>query len=567
MQLRKLYTKTKLALLISTVGLSACNNEKEVIKEIEVIKEVVVIQEIEPEVVTKVKNVILMIGDGMGPQQVGLLEEYARRAPNSRYNAKSNQTALSKLADAGQMGLSLNAPFGDNGSLVVDSACSATQLATGLASGSEMIGLDRQGNIVETILEKAKLRGKATGLVSDTRITHATPAAFAAHQSHRSFEDKIAEQLIESGSVDVLLSGGARVFLPSDIKTDASDRQIMADLGAPENVYKKSKRTDDRNLILEAKNQFGYSLAFNREQLSQVQSEKVLGLFANSGMADGIAYNACKKAENCTQPSLRDMTLTALDILSKDEEGFFLMIEGGQIDWAGHINDAGWMLHELLKFDEAVDAVYEWVKDRNDTLVVVTADHETGSFGFSYSRKGLPETQLLEGNGMNGNVYKPNFNFGDLLILDRLHAQTGTFYDMMSTVSDNWDFTNTSGQQWADAINQHSDFKVTVDQATPITERENNEYHVEGHKYLSATEFPKIDDFKEFYVYGDEIHGNLIGRALSAEQNVVWGTGTHTAAPVPVYAFGPEGVTKQFSTMQHHVDISQKMMAALFDED
>ena len=156
-----------LMLAISSIFLSACNDSAAVTAA--------------PET-TKVKNLILMIGDGMGPQQVGLLEEYAQRAPLSIYNDKGNKTALSIFADAGNMGLSLNAPYGSNGSLVVDSACSATQLATGVAAGSEMIGLDNQGNIVETILERAKAQGKATGLVSDTRITHATPAAFAAHQ-------------------------------------------------------------------------------------------------------------------------------------------------------------------------------------------------------------------------------------------------------------------------------------------------------------------------------------------------------------------------------------------------
>lgn len=429
-----------------------------------------------------------------------------------------------------------------------------------------MIGLDAQGNVVKTILEKAKEQGKATGLVSDTRITHATPAAFAAHQPHRSLEPLIAEQLISSGSVDVMLSGGARVFLPADIKTDEADRQIMADLGAPASVFKKSKRSDDRNLIVEAKNDYGYNLAFDREQLNNAdtsEGSKLLGLFANSGMADGIAYTACKADNSCAQPSLREMTLTALDVLSKDPDGFFLMIEGGQIDWAGHLNDAGWMLHELIKFDEAVEAVYEWVKERDDTLVVITADHETGSFGFSYSRKDLPEAKVLDGDGMNGREYKPNFNFGPLSNLDKLHAQSGTFYDIMSQVSPDWDFANTTGTQWADAINAHSEFKVTPDQAAFIGEREHNEFYVADHAYLGETEFPKVTDFKAFYVYGDEIHGDLIGRALAADQNIVWGTGTHTASPVPVYVFGPYGVTKQFSTMQHHVDIGNKMMAAL----
>lgn len=549
----------KSLLAISICLLSACNSDKTV----EVVKEVPITKEVPPADVTQVKNLILMIGDGMGAQQVGLLEEYARRAPNSSYNSKGNMTALSRLGEIGLLGLSLNAPYGAGGSLVVDSACSATQLATGLAAGSEMIGLDNNGNVVETILEKAKAKGKATGLVSDTRITHATPAAFAAHQPHRSLEAQIAEQLVESGSVDVMLSGGARVFLPSDIATNAPAMQAMADLGAPASIYKKSKRKDTRNLLLEAKNQHGYALAFDNKQLNAAQGTKLLGLFANSGMSDAIAYAACQKDNSCVEPSLREMTLKALDILSKDEDGFFLMIEGGQIDWAGHLNDAGWMLHELIKFDEAVDAVYEWVKNRNDTLVIVTADHETGSFGFSYSRNNLPEAQTLSGDGMQGQDYQPNFNFGALTHLDKLYAQSGNFYQMMDKVDAGWNFDNSTPQQWADAINSMSAFNVTPEQAAGVGERESNEYYVAGHSYLSADQFPKVNDFKEFYVYGDEVHGNLIGRALAREQNVVWGTGTHTAAPVPVYAFGPYGVTKQFSKMQHHVEMGQKMMTAL----
>jgi alkaline phosphatase len=536
-------------LLIASVLLCGCNKETEIVTVIKEAKEV--------------KNVILMIGDGMGPQQVGLLEEYARRAPQSIYNDKNNKTALSMLADDGHVGFSLNAPYGASGSLVVDSACSATQLATGKAAGSEMIGLDVEGNIVETILEKAKRAGKATGLVSDTRLTHATPASFASHQPHRSLEPAIAVEMISSGMVDVMLSGGARALLPSDIKSNETKRKMMKDLGAPESLYKKSKRSDKRNILLEAKDQYGYSLAFDKTQLAESDATKLLGIFSNSGMANGIAYKTCKKDNTCTQPSLKDMTLKALDILSKDEDGFFLMIEGGQIDWAGHANDAGWMLNELVKFDEAIEAVYEWVKNRNDTLVVVTADHETGSFGLSYSMKDIPEAKMLDGDGMNGQEYHPNFNFGSLDKLDRLYAQSGTFYDMLSHVNSDWDFSNTSGHEWEEAINLYSDFKVTAESASPIAERHYNEYYDPDHSILSQEIFPKINDYKEFYVYGNEIHADLIARVLGADQNIVWGTGTHTAAPVPVFAFGPESITKQFSSIQHHISVSQKMMSAL----
>lgn len=512
----------------------------------------------------QVKNVILMIGDGMGAQQIGLLEEYVRRAPNSYLDTKV--TGLQQFAENGRLGLSLNAPVGDNPSLVVDSACSATQLATGMGSISEAVGLDDNGNKVETILEKAKKMGKATGLISDTRLTHATPAGFASHQPHRSRENEIAAEYIDSAVVDVMLGGGSRHWIPE------TDFTVLAEqLNAPSHVIKKSKREDDRNLILEAKEK-GYGLAFTKAQLSEVSGTRLLGLFDDSAMNDGILHTACKNGHTnskCTdEPSLKDMTVKALDILSKDEDGFFLMIEGGQIDWAGHVNDAGWMLHELLKFDEAVQAVYKWVKDRNDTLVVVTADHETGSFGFSYTRKDLPEAKTLSGDGMHGEDYKPNFNFASLNNLDKLYAQSGTFYNMMDTVDEDWDFTNTTGAQWATAINEHvhEDFHVSHEEAHPITEREDNEYFVSGHKYLKEEMFPAIKDFKEFYVYGDELHANLIGRTLAADQNVVWGTGTHTAAPVPVYAFGPAEVTEAFSTMQHHTEVGQKMINALIVE-
>lgn len=567
--------KKLLAVAVSAVLLTACNDddtrtvevvkevevakevevEKEVVKKVEVVKEV----EVPPTPVTQVKNVILMIGDGMGAQQVGLLEEYARRAPNSTYNTKNNQTALSKLAAGGHLGLSLNAPHGANGSLVVDSACSATQLATGKASGSEMIGLDDQGYIIETILEKAKKAGKATGLVSDTRLTHATPAAFAAHQPHRSLEPEIAVEMVESGMVDVMLSGGARVFIPSDIKEDAADQQVLAGLGMPASVYKKSKRSDDRNVVVEAKEKHGYALAFDKAQLAKTDTDKLLGLFANSGMADGIAYRDCKADDSCTQPSLKEMTVKALDILSKDEDGFFLMIEGGQIDWAGHANDAGWMLNELLKFDEAVEAVHEWAKARTDTLVLVTADHETGSFGFSYSSHNKPEGVLLPGDGMNGAEYKPKFNFGGLGILDTLYGQVGTFYDVLGEVNGDYNYTDATDQQWKEAIEKYTPYTVTLEEAAKV--------NVSDALNSSNYPLPKFEDFSDFYVYDTEDFTAKIGRVVAKQQNVVWGTGTHTAAPVPVYAFGPAGVTEQFSTLQHHVDIGTKMIKALGLQD
>lgn len=511
----------------------------------------------------KVKNVILMIGDGMGAQQVGLLEEYARRAPNSVL--ASTTTGLQSFADNGRIGLSMNAPMGANPSLVVDSACSASQLATGKGSISEAVGLDDNGNKVQTILEKAKAMGKATGLISDTRLTHATPAAFAAHQSHRSYENEIAQDLLTVG-VDVMLGGGSRHWVP-----DGDFGAMAAELNAPSHVIKKSKRPDDRNLIKEAQTA-GYGLAFTKAQLAAASGTKLLGLFDDSAMNDGIEYTACKNgkvSDKCAdEPSLKEMTMKALDILSKDDDGFFLMIEGGQIDWAGHVNDTGWLLHEMLKFDEAVAAVYEWVKEREDTLVVITADHETGGFGFAYHKHDIPEAKQLSGDGMNGNDYKPNFNFGSLDTLDKIFAQKKSYYDIFSDVEGEWNFSASTPAEWKTAVNAslHADFHVSDEDADHIAARTMNENRITGHKYLDAAELPLINDFSDFYVYPSDDHGALISRAIGAEQSVAWSNGTHTASPVPVYAFGPEAIANKFSTMQHHINIGQKLIDALIVE-
>ncbi|GAA3925320.1 alkaline phosphatase [Litoribacillus peritrichatus] len=499
----------------------------------------------EPQADAKVKNVIMMIGDGMGPQQVGLLQEYATNAPNSIY--KDAPTGISKFMEAGVVGLSQHNPAYN---IVVDSASSASQLATGVPSPSESVGLDAQGNPAETILELAQKSGKATGLVSDTRLTHATPASFAAHRAHRSLENRIAEDMLET-KADVMLSGGLRHWIPKSAN-DKGELYQQLTKRTDGTVKIKSKRKDEKNLLTEAE-QSGYQVALTRAELDSVKDGKLLGLFAYSGMADGIQHTLNKDNPARTQPTLKEMTEKALNILSQDPDGFFLMIEGGRIDWAGHDNDASTMLHEMLKFDETINYVYEWVKDRNDTLVVITADHETGGFGFSYTRANIPSPEALNGEGFKEQAYKPNFNFGSFDILDKMYAQKMSYPDMFSAFSK----TDKTAADLMKIVNENSAFDITLAQAEEILASEPNFYQVDDHKYLSAKSFPKVSDFKAFYVYGEEVRHDLLGRAVAEEQNVIWGTGTHTSTPVPVIAFGPESASKQFGKMIHHTDLGR----------
>ena len=224
----------------------------------------------------------------------------------------------------------------------------------------------------------------------------------------------------------------------------------------------------------------------------------------------------------------------------------------------------------MLKFNEAIEAVYQWVKDRNDTLLVVTADHETGGFGFSYHKHNTPDAVQLPGDGMRGKDYQPQYNFGALNTLDKLYQQSRSFYDIYDAVNGNWDFSQASSAQWKQAVNEsvHSDFQITDTDAVNIAARTAApaDQIKPNHKYLKAKEIPLINDFKDFYVYAGDDQGVLISRAIASKQSVIWGTGTHTAAPVPVYAFGPTHVTEKFSTMQRHVDVGQKLIDAFIVE-
>ncbi|NOH72855.1 alkaline phosphatase [Vibrio pectenicida] len=493
-----------------------------------------------------IKNVILMIGDGMGPQQVGLLETYANRAPNSIY--KGQPTALSKLAQEGVIGSSLTHP---EDAIVVDSACSATMLSTGIYTGSEVIGIDSQGNHVQTVLEKAKSLGKATGLVSDTRLTHATPASFAAHQAHRSLENEIAIDMLTTGA-DVMLSGGLRHWIPKSTNDKGETYNQLKALTQGD-IYIKSKRKDERNLLTEAK-QAGYQLAFNRSTMGNATDGKVLGLFSYSGMVDGITYSLSKHDPKRTQPSLKEMTDKALEILSQNKDGFFLMVEGGQIDWAAHSNDAGTMLHEMLKFDEAIDTVYQWAKGREDTIVIITADHETGSFGFSYSSRDLPKPQEKDGEAFSNRSYAPKFNFGSFNLLDSLYNQKKSYYSIISEFQ-KLDENQQTATKLTEIVNSNTEFPITSNQASNVLASKPNPYRLAGHSYLSAENIPAINDFDAFFPYNDR--GNVLAREQATSQNIVWGTGTHTHTPVNVFAWGPVDAIIPVSKIMHHSELGE----------
>jgi alkaline phosphatase len=260
-----------------------------------------------------------------------------------------------------------------------------------------------------------------------------------------------------------------------------------------------------------------------------------------------------------TQPTLVEMSTKAIELLDKDPDGFFLMIEGGQIDWDCHNNDAGALLADLLQFDDAVRAVYEWVEKRDDALLIVTGDHETGGFGFSYAGRPLPSPVTLPGDAFRDRKFAPTFNYAPPELLDKIYAQKKSYFAMFEEF-DALPKPQQTPDRLVEIVNASSEFKITRDDAANILARAPNKSYVEGHPYLNTPTLPRIRDFEAFYVYGENLRMNLLGRAVAHQQHVVWASGTHTSTPVILGAYGPPAAMRQFATMLHSTEVGQRMI-------
>lgn len=277
-----------------------------------------------------VRNVIFLIGDGMGVGQLSAAE-YVNGQESLSISSMPYKALVTTYSES---------------AFVTDSAASGTALATGYKTNNGRISMSTSGETLTTVVEVAEENGASTGIVSNTRVTHATPACFMAHVSSRGMESTIASQVLDSG-VDVVLGGGSTYF-------DSLDTS-----GA------------------------GYTVVTSTDELHDFDSGKVLGLFAPGYMS----YDDYRDPD--VEPSLAEMTYKSIELLSHDPDGFFLMVEGGRIDHASHDNDFDATMSEVFAFDEAVLVALEYASSRNDTLVLVTADHETGGLmivgGYDYT--------------------------------------------------------------------------------------------------------------------------------------------------------------------------------------
>src|SRR5699024_886753 len=300
------------------------------------------------------KNVIFLVGDGMGPSYNAAYRYFADN-PDTK---EMEQTAFDKYLVGNQ-----RTNPDDSKENVTDSAAGATAFSTGHKTFNGAIGVDKDKQNVKTVLEQAKESGKSTGLVSTAEITDATPAAYAAHVDDRDKKDEIAQQYYNDKingehKVDVLLGGGVKYFGKEN-----------------GNLTEKFKKD-------------GYDIVDNKEDLKNSTSKQILGLFADKNMP--LQVDAPDK-----NPKLIDMTETAVNKLQKNDKGFFLMVEGASIDKAGHPNDITGVMSEMEGFEKSFDYAMNYAKENPDTLVVATADHSTGGLSIAKGEEYLWNPEVI----------------------------------------------------------------------------------------------------------------------------------------------------------------------------
>ncbi len=409
----------------------------------------------------KAKNVIVMIADGCSTEQYA----FARWFKGSPLSFDPYRVGAVKtyIAD----------------SVIADSAPAASAYATGVRTSNKFISVGPDQNTLSvvapppqelrlrplaTVLEGAKLMKKATGIVATSRVTHATPAAFMAHTDSRSNEDDIMEQAVHQ-MIDVVFGGGKRHLVPKEFK----GRRIDGD-----NLYEYLKR-------------WGYQVVENRQDMQKVAAGRTFGMFAHSHMDPEID----RPNRHPHQPTLAEMTRKAIELLAQDPDGFFLMVEASQVDWACHANDPAYLLGDLLAYDKAVQAALDFAIKDGQTLVLALSDHNTGGFSI--------------GNHASNQIYSQMTVETFLEPFRRMKVSAYAMWEMIepeattdrvkSVVRDNWGMN------------------ITDQDALQILAKAPN-YHDDAYYAIGEILSPK-------YTY------------------VGWTTHGHTGGDVPLHGYGP----------------------------
>ncbi|TMS83553.1 alkaline phosphatase [Pseudoalteromonas sp. S554] len=404
---------------------------------------------------TAPKNVIYMIGDGMGPAYTTAYRYFKDDPTTKSVDQTVFDTMLTGMART----------YPDDHTVVTDSAASATALSSGHKSYNGAIAVDTDKKPLKTMLEIAKQRGMTTALLATSQINHATPASFAAHNESRNNYDEIANDYIDNKiagklPVDLMLGGGTKYFI-----------------------------RDDRNLVDEFK-AAGYQYGDDIQNLDQITQLPAIGLYAAKGLPFALDENPTR---------LTKLTSKALELLdNQNKDGFFVMIEGSQIDWCGHANDIACAMAEMDDFASAIEKAKAYVDKNKDTLLVITADHSTGGLTLGAHGQYKWEAAVVHG----------------------VKATAGT-------------------------ITQHllesDDLKSVWNKYTSIAFTPENKIKLEQAKSM-----------------GDKALNLAVKSIISDTSFTGWTTGGHTAVDVQVFAYGKG--SEQFVGSQNNTDIADKLI-------
>lgn len=439
------------------------------------------------------RYVFYFIGDGMGVNIVNTTEAYLSAVNGERGSVSLLMTQFPVA--------SLSTTFSADAD-VTDSAAAGTALATGKKTNNNYVGVDPEAQPIETIAEKAKKAGKKVGIASTVPVNHATPAAFYAHRKSRSMYYEISQDLLRSG-FDFF--GGAGLY-------------------NRDQFYDKTSAPDIYPLIEQA----GYTVAKGYEDFranAAGKSEKVMLVQKNWEEAGGIPYAIDRTSGDLT---LRQITEAAIEVLMRDnKKGFFLMLEGGRIDWAAHANDAASVVKEVIDLDEAIKVAFEFYKKHpKETLIVITADHDTG--GITAGQGRLNITPLRYQQQSQDQLTK---RINDLRVAGNGAVSWEEVKALLTATMGFWKETPIS---WEQEKLLRDAYEETI-----AKNREVTDHNLYADNSLLAARAKQV---------------------MNEVSRLGWGTTSHSGGYVPVYAIGAG--QHLFTQQMDNIEIPQKIIKA-----
>ena len=441
----------------------------------------------------KPKNIIMIVGDGMGP---GYITGYRNIMDNP-----DTRMVETTIFDRLLVGASTTYAIGtqtDHYDLtyVTDSAASATALSTGHKTYNQAVAVDAEDKHLQTLMQFAKAQGLITGLVVTSQINHATPAAYVAHNTYRYNYNDIANQFFDNRVngkfvADLMFGGGQKYFI-----------------------------REDRNIVEQFK-QAGYQYRDQFGQLAEFNRLPALGLFAESGMGFAI--------DNTPKNRLRSMVQKAISLLDGQKAGYFLLVESSLIDWCGHSNDIACAMHEMDGLAKTVEWLTGYVDKHPDTLMVMTADHDTGGLSI----------------GSNGKYrWKP----------DAVRTIKRSIDHIGKRLLDNEPVRTV----WAETVG----IELSDNQASEINKVQKQSIHA-----IEQTRDPLLSQsmteaqIKQIHANGKLDVERAVAKVIADNTLTGWTSSNHTGVDVPVFAHGHS--KQKFAGYQENTDIADKLFELL----